>query len=251
MEAQRDKATEAGAVDAPIPHNGEPNNGQAFEKLFTDQPDLFQPPSGFHRLVTTDVDMQGLKWNAKLGYVDSTGKAIDLKDRTTWHVQFLPVNSAKEPLEMTGAALNKLFPKTAGTLLQPDKIYTLPIGTIVGMAAKEHESNRLQANDAYKLQHDETVAQLSALKDKADNYTREAIAADRRAEFDPQAQADAKEFRAKAEAAYDQFDRVSRQPSQLPATQGRQWAQHSPSPRRNGRAKSHAEERSVSHRNES
>jgi hypothetical protein len=140
--------------------------------------------------------------------VDGTGKAVDLKDRNTWHVQFLPVNSAKEPLEMTGAALNKLFPKTAGTLLDPTKVYTLPIGSIVGMAAKEHETNRTQANDAYKIQHDETVAQLSALKDKADNYVREAIAADRRAEFDPQAAADAREFRQKAESAYDQFDKV-------------------------------------------
>jgi type IV secretory pathway VirB10-like protein len=60
MEAQRDKATEAGAVDAPIPHNGEQNNGAAFERLFTTQPDLFKPPDHFYRLVTTDTDMQGL-----------------------------------------------------------------------------------------------------------------------------------------------------------------------------------------------
>ena len=152
--------------------------------------------------------MQGLTWNSKLGYVDGTGKAVDLKDRTTWHVQYLPSNAAKEPIELKGSDINKLMPRTAGTLLKPDKIYRLTVGEIVGLAAKEHESDRHDANDQWKYAHDETTAQLTALKDKADNYTREAIAADRQAEFNPQAAADAKEFRQKAEAAYDQFDKV-------------------------------------------
>jgi hypothetical protein len=211
METLRDKATESGAVDAPIEGNGQPGNGAKFEQLFAKQPELFQPPQGYNRLVTTDVDMKGLTYDQKLGWVDATGRPIDLKDRTSWHVQYLPVNSGKEPLEFKGSDLNKLLPKTAGTLLQPDKIYRLPFDGVVALATKEHELNRTAATDAYKYKHDELAAQLGELKNKADNYTREAISADRRAEFDPQAAADAKEFRQKADDAYNEYDKVQAQ----------------------------------------
>lgn len=211
MEAIRDKATEQGAVDAPIPGNGEQGNGKRFAKLFTDDPSQFRPPEGYNRIVTTDTDMTGVQWDRGKGYVDANGNAVDLKDKTTWHVQYLPTNAAKEPLEMKGADLNKLFPKTAGTLLKPDKIYRVPFEQVLGLALKEHETNRREANEAWHYKHDEITTQLGELKNKADNFTKEAIAAERNAEFNPQAAADAKEFRQKAQDAYDEYDRVQAQ----------------------------------------
>jgi hypothetical protein len=206
MQLIRDKATEAGAIDAPIQGNGTVGNGAKFQKLFTDQPELFAAPDGYNRVLTTDTNMDGLKFDAKKGYVDQDGNFVDLKDRTTWYVQFLPQQAAKQPMDVKGSDINRVFPKVTGGLADPKKVYKMPLEQVVGIGTKEHETNRKEATEIWHANHDAIMAQLGELKSKADNYTRQADAAER--EFDLKT---AKELRQKAADAYDAYDQVQQQ----------------------------------------
>src|SRR3984893_3137464 len=206
MELIRDQATKAGAIDAPIPGNGTVGNGAKFQKLFVDQPELFAAPDGYNRIVSTDTNMDGLTFDPKKGYVDQSGNFVDLKDRTTWYVQFLPQNAAKQPMEVKGSDLNRVFPKVTGGLADSKKVYKMPLEQVVGIGAKEHETNRKEATEIWHANHDAIMSQLNELRSKADNYTKQANAAER--EFDLKT---AKELRQKAADAYDEYDEVQKQ----------------------------------------
>lgn len=206
MELIRDQATKAGAIDAPIQGNGTVGNGAKFQKLFTDQPELFAAPDGYNRILTTDTNMDGLTFDPKKGYVDQSGNFVDLKDRTTWYVQFIPQNALKQPMDVKGADLNRVFPKVTGGLADSKKVYKMPLEQVVGIGTKEHETNRKEATEQWHANHDAIMSQLGELKSKADNYTRQADAAER--EFDLKT---AKELRQKAADAYDEYDEVQKQ----------------------------------------
>lgn len=229
----RDWATEQGAIDAPVPNNGELGNGGKFQKLFTAQPELFRPPTGYSRIVTTDVDMNGLAFDKDKGYVDAQGNAVDLKDRTTWHVQFIPHNSAKDPIEIQGTDLQRLFPKTASGLVKPDKTYRLPFEHVIGLAVKEHETNRREAHDDWRERHDEIARQLGEMKNRADNLSRQIDTLERQPFLDDDVKKQIADLTAQRQQVWNDYDAAQAQAhpqSKLRKTDSRRNANATPTP---------------------
>lgn len=197
-------AHEAGGVDAPIAGNNKVGNGAAMQKLYTQYPEKFQAPPGYDRFITQDHDTSGLTYDKEKGYVDGQGNPVNLEDRTTWHVSFIP--QKPQPIDIDGATLNRLFPKTMGGVASPKQVYRMPFDQIAGLATSEHEMTRRDADENYKRTHDDLRADMDELKSKANNFTRQADEAERQG--DP---ATAKELRKQASDAFDDYDELRNQ----------------------------------------
>jgi hypothetical protein len=190
---------EAGGVDAPLPDNNKVGNGAAMQKLYTQYPEKFKAPPGYDRFITQDHDTTGLTYDKEKGYVDSEGNPVNLEDRTTWHVSFIP--QKQQPLDIDGATLNRLFPKTMGGVASPKQVYRMPFDQLAGLATSEHEMTRRDADENYKRVHDDIRADMDELKSKANNFTRQADEAERQGDT-----AAAKQLRQQAQDAFDEYD---------------------------------------------
>jgi hypothetical protein len=198
---------EIGGTDAPIPGNNEAGNGAAMQELYIRDPQKFAAPPGMNRNITHTYDMNGLSYDANKGYVDSKGNAVDLKDRTTWHVSFYPQKTP--PVEMTRGDLYKLYPRKLGAMPKgsdPNEKIRLPFEQAIGLATGEHEEGRKDADEAYKRKHDDLRADMDELRSKANNYTRQADEAERQMDF-----ATARDLRQRANDAYDEYDEMKQQ----------------------------------------
>ncbi len=152
-------ALEAGGMAAPIEGNGELGNGKEFERLFVRDPQKFRPPSGYDRLITHSTDLSGLARDATKGWVDSDGNAVNLEDRTTWRVSFIP--QKPQPVDVDGAKLNRLFPKTLGGLANPKQTYKMPWHQIVALGTNEHETTRKDDDEARKNEREGRLKKTS------------------------------------------------------------------------------------------
>jgi hypothetical protein len=203
----RDSVSKSGGIDASIQNNGETGNGAKYERLFVSHPEMFQAPKGYNRVITKDINFDGVKWDAKQGYVDESGKPVDLASRTAWHVQFVP--QATRPIEMTYGQLYKQAPHAMGSIpkgIDPNAVVTLPVDGLVGIMAKESELDRQEKDEAYKRTHDDIRADMDELKSKANNFTRQADEAERQGDA-----ATAKQLRQQATDAFDEYDEVKQQ----------------------------------------
>jgi hypothetical protein len=197
-------AHEAGGMDAPIPGNNQVGNGSAMMKLYSQDPNKFAAPKGYDRFITQDHDTTGLTYDKDKGYVDQDGNPVNLEDRTTWHVSFVP--QKPQPIDINGATLNRLFPKATGGIADPKQTYHMPFEQITGMATQEHEMSRRDADETYKRKHDDLRADMDELKSKANNFTRQADEAERQGD-----RAIANDLRQKANDAYDEYDDLKSQ----------------------------------------
>ena len=153
-------AHEAGGIVAPIPGNGELRNGQAMMKLFTSDPNKFRAPSGYDRLISHDIDTSGLTHDpAGKGWIDGDGNAVNLEDRTTWRVSFIP--QKPQPITIGGDRLNHLFPKTLGGLADPKQSYSMPWSQVLGLAHNEHETIRKEADEDRKKVREDRLKKTS------------------------------------------------------------------------------------------
>jgi hypothetical protein len=154
-------ALEAGGMAAAIPGNGELRNGQAMMKLYTQDPNKFKAPSGYDRLITHDTDLSGLKHDPKgQGWIDGDGNPVNLEDRTTWRVSWVP--QKPQPVDITGAKLNRLFPKTLGGLADPKQTYKMPWHQVVALGTNEHETARKEADEERKTEREQRLKETSA-----------------------------------------------------------------------------------------
>jgi hypothetical protein len=153
-------AQEVGGIVAPIPGNGDLRNGQAMMKLFTSDPDKFRPPAGYDRFITHDIDTSGLTHDQKGGWLDGDGDPVNLEDRTTWRISFIP--QKPRPIEIDGAKLNSLFPKTLGGLADPKQTYSIPWNQVVGLAHNEHETVRKEDDEDRKAAREKRLKETSA-----------------------------------------------------------------------------------------
>jgi len=203
MQMQR-WAHEAGGIDAPIPGNNQVGNGAAMQKLYAQDPTKFQAPKGYDRFITQDHDTTGLTYDKDKGFIDEQGNPVNLEARTTWHVSFVP--QKPQPLDIDGATLNRLFPKTMGGVADPKQTYHMPFEHLAGMATTEHEMSRRDADETYKRKHDDLRADMDELKSKANNFTRQADEAERQGD-----RGTAQQLRQQAADAYDEYDEVKQQ----------------------------------------
>ena len=199
-------ATEAGGIDAPLPGNNEVGNGKAMMESFTKDPSKFAAPQGYNRFITQDHDTTGLTYDKNKGYVDEKGNAVDLADRTTWHVQFVP--QKPQPIEITRGELYRLYPDALGTMpkgTKADDVMRMPFDQMAGLATTQHEIKRRDADEAYKRTHDDIRAELDEIKSKASNLTKQADEAERQQDFST-----ARDLRRQAQDAYDEYDKTKR-----------------------------------------
>jgi len=152
-------AQEAGGIPAPITGNGELRNGQAMMKLFTSDPSKFRPPAGYNRFITHDIDLGGLTHDAGGKWIDGDGNPVNMEDRTTWRVSFIP--QKPQPITIDGSRLNHLFPKTLGGLADPKQSYSLPWSQVLGLAHNEHETVRKEADEDRKNEREQRLKKTS------------------------------------------------------------------------------------------
>jgi len=153
-------ALEAGGQAAAIPGNGELRNGQAMMRLYTQDPSKFRAPSGYDRLITHNIDLSGLSHDPKgQGWTDSDGNPVNLEDRTTWRVSWVP--QKPQPVDISGVKLNRLFPRTLGGLADPKQVYKMPWHQVIGLGTNEHETARKEADEERKNEREERLADAS------------------------------------------------------------------------------------------
>lgn len=204
-------ATEAGAIQAPVPHNGEIGNGAFLMKDYADHPEKYAAPEGWVRFFNHTVDTQGLRFDNKThGYVDENGDPVDLKDRTTWNVMYVPSNAAKEIISVKGSVLKKLYPDMKD-LLADEKDYNVPLMNLFGLSEKTHSTNLQNARDDYRARHDEIQRQLSVMKDRADNLGRQIDTLSRISFPDEDTKKQIADLTAQRQKVYDDYDQLQAQ----------------------------------------
>jgi hypothetical protein len=188
-------------IAAPIKGNNDPGNGKALQSLFTNHPEQFQPPKGYDRIITKDHDFSGLIYDGQKGYVDAEGKPVNLEDRATWHVSFIP--QKPEPIEVSGTQLKKMFPRTLGEIGDPKKTYRMTFHEIMGLATKEHEVGRIDEKERMQREHDELRADVDFFKSEGANLTRMADEATRAGDTKR-----AEELRQESKEMYDKVEQA-------------------------------------------
>jgi hypothetical protein len=218
-QAVMDLAYEAEGHNAPIDGNGEEGNGKALMEAYSrnqtllkaHQPGLpgWQVPEGFHRVKVVMHDMTGLTLDDEVGWMNAkTKKPVDLEERATTTLILVPNKAG--PLQVPGSKIKKAAPRL-GEMVDDDTTYSIPFPQAASIVATEGTAEHQQAADNFRWEHEALAARLGGLKDRADALMREAIAAERRADTDPEAATEAADLRDEARQVYAQWDQVQAQ----------------------------------------
>lgn len=148
----------AGGLFAPIKDNDKPANGAAMQKLFTEHPEEFTPPTGYALSVSKEYDLSGLKYDYKKnGWEDEQGNPATIADHTTWHVRYVPNRAANESRPYSGKELNSYFPDVYGGKLDPDKSYNLSLKDFTAVATKQANLHHQDWEENFRKTHEQVA----------------------------------------------------------------------------------------------
>jgi hypothetical protein len=134
-----------GGILADIPGNNTEGNGLALQEYFTKNPGAFKDSNGNLARMTYTVNEQGLRFDPdRHGFVDESGKPVNLEDRTTVKVWYGVDSNGF--LEMSGADILKDDPSYKNQIKDPKATYRVPQRAADAMHTKVIHAQNEAAN---------------------------------------------------------------------------------------------------------
>lgn len=123
------------------------NGGKLLEMFNNDPQSVMQAPEGFHRVPITQVDTSGLTHKGNQ-WVDSSGKPVDLADKTTFHLVDIPNSSWNKNVVLPRGAVNDV----AGAQIasgDPKGTVSTTLGSVFGLHLKNVDQMNAQRRSLY------------------------------------------------------------------------------------------------------
>jgi hypothetical protein len=144
--------------------NGKPDNGGELVKMFNANPmSVMQGPEGFHRIQFQTVDTSGLTYQPGKGYVDASGKLVDLADRTTHHLIDLPEAAWNKNVTLTAKQINEAAGAPVVDSAKPDRQMSSTFGSIFGLGLKTKQDLNQAHRELYAgPENEDQAAQMQS-----------------------------------------------------------------------------------------
>jgi hypothetical protein len=169
---------EAGGVMAPVKNNDTMGNGKDLSSAYVGDPGSLNAPANNARMLITHVDTTGLTNDPTKGWIDEKGNHVNLEDRTTHTLYYVPQTSAKTPIQLTGSQLMKNFPDVYGNTLDKDHNYTVSFNDLTSLGQKQAESRRTfdtevmkEKSDALRTAYEQATLESTNARDQIKDLT--------------------------------------------------------------------------------
>ena len=158
----------------PLTGNGGEGAGSQLQKAYAEG--KIKAPEGYTYLPLTKVNTTGLKHTDK-GWVDDTGKPVDLSTRTTFNIYQMKDDEADKNLSIKGSELQKV---TGIKVDDPNKNYNIPLANYIALSSQRMQQGRESDREA-RLERQQfwtvKIGSTRAIIDSLEN-DRKAIQAD-------------------------------------------------------------------------